>query len=75
MLQVKNLILNIKFELKFSQFLPTQQLATPLTFGANVNLVRYEEAEEIDTATAVFAGWGGTLVIHLENKAILNDNN
>ncbi|XP_046638232.1 trypsin-1-like [Daphnia pulicaria] len=37
------------------------QLATPLTFGANVNFVRYEEAVEDGTTDAVFAGWGGTL--------------
>ncbi|KAI9556496.1 hypothetical protein GHT06_016285 [Daphnia sinensis] len=37
------------------------QLATPMTFGVNVNYIPYEEANEITDATGTFSGWGGTL--------------
>lgn len=33
-----------------------------MTFGANVDLIRYEEADETGTIEGFFAGWGGTLV-------------
>ena len=41
-----------------------------MTFGANVNLVRYEEADEVGVITGVFAGWGGTSVSHLKTQIL-----
>ena len=45
--------------------LPTQQMATTITFGARVNLIRYEEAEEVGGTEVQLAGWGATTVLQL----------
>ncbi|XP_046440499.1 trypsin-1-like [Daphnia pulex] len=36
------------------------QLAKPITYGANVGYLPYEEAEEVAGIPTTFAGWGGT---------------
>ena len=38
------------------------QTASPITFGENVNFIRYTEAEELVTDKGVIAGWGATFV-------------
>lgn len=42
-----------------------QQMATAITFGAKVNLIRYEEAEEVSGTVVKLAGWGATTVLPL----------
>ncbi|XP_046639651.1 trypsin-1-like [Daphnia pulicaria] len=38
------------------------QMATTITFGPRVNLIRYDEAEEVGGTTVKLAGWGATTV-------------
>jgi hypothetical protein len=42
-----------------------QQMATAINFGAKVNLIRYEEAEEVGGTVVKLAGWGATTVLEL----------
>lgn len=52
-----------------------QQMATTITFGPRVNLIRYDEAEEVGGTTVKLAGWGATTVLQFtQNIAQFNDN-
>ena len=50
-----------------------QQLAKPITYGANVGYLPYEEAEEITGTPTTLSGWGGTLVSRSLKNVIINN--
>jgi len=40
-----------------------QQVASAITFGSRVNLIRYDEADEVAGTIVKLAGWGATTVL------------
>lgn len=50
-----------------------QQLSKPIVYGANVEYLPFEEAEEVTGTVTEFAGWGGTIVSKKTLKVLIKN--